>query len=85
MYKRDNFIFEGLNVSYAAIDKSSTDNKGQPSAANVVNEVVSVCNNLLGCSITLEDISSANVLSAKLGSNSKARKAPAVIVRFTTI
>ena len=82
MYKRDSLILEGLNVSYAAIAKSSTD-KGQPSSADVVNEVVNVCNNLLGGSITSEDISSANVMSAKLGNNNKALKAPAVIVRFT--
>ena len=82
MYKRDNLIFEGLNISHAVIAKSSTD-KGQPSSADVVNEVVNVCNNLLGCSITPEDISSANIMSAKLGNNIKARKTPAVIVCIT--
>ena len=82
MYKRNNLIFEGLNVFYAAIAKSSTD-KGQTSSADAVNEVVNVYNNLLGCSITPEDKSSANIMSAKLGNNNKAQKAPAVIVRFT--
>ena len=65
MYKRNNVIFEGPNVSYAAIAEFSTD-KGQPLFADVVNKVESVCNNLLGCSITPEDISSANFMSAKL-------------------
>ena len=74
-------IFEGLHVSYVAIAKSSTD-KSRPSSADVVNEVVNVCNNLLGCSITPENMSSANFMSTKFGNNIKARKAPAVIVHF---
>jgi hypothetical protein len=71
--RRDNLLFSGLNLTFANVS-------GPPeeSADNLVQQIVTVCNDQLGCNLHASDISAAYTLPA--GNNPTSQRQ--VLVKF---
>jgi hypothetical protein len=73
----DNLVFAGLTVTVA--DVAGDEN----TSSRLVQRVVDVCTNQLGCNVSANDISSAYVIPVKRRGVTVAGNKPLVAVRFT--